>query len=46
MDTVRVLLRLRVARFFRNLQVKMPRTSRPVVSQASQRGVIPLTFTA
>jgi len=46
MDTVRVLLRPRVARFFRNLQVNVPRPSRQAIGQCNQRGVIPLTFTA
>ncbi len=45
-DTVRTLLRPRVARYFRSLQVKIAKTSRPATGQASQRGVIQLTFTA
>jgi hypothetical protein len=45
-DTVRTLLRPRVARFRRKYWIKAATMSGPVIRQANQRGIIALTFTA
>jgi hypothetical protein len=39
-------LRVRVASFLRKIRAAMPRAGRPAIREASQHGVIALTFTA
>jgi len=45
-DTVRTLLHPRAIRFIRKHQITTATMSRPAIRQASQYGIIALTFTA